>query len=104
MPIFFFFFFFYGWADGIDAATRARGLERDGRTVWGSASTVWCERSISERRPANLTDAGRDNEAAREKFARGINHCLDHAPERREFVWLDLKRSPGMVTLCCWAG
>src|SRR5258706_1288773 len=28
-----------------------------------------------------------------ENFARGINHCLDHAPERpREFALLDLKR------------
>jgi penicillin amidase len=33
-----------------------------------------------------------------EGFARGINHCLDHAPERpREFALLDLKREPWSV-------
>src|SRR5882757_5701387 len=33
-----------------------------------------------------------------ENFARGINHCLDHAPERpREFALLDLKHEPWSV-------
>ena len=33
-----------------------------------------------------------------EGFARGINHCLDHAPERpREFALLDLKREPWSI-------
>jgi penicillin amidase len=33
-----------------------------------------------------------------ENFARGINHCLDHAPERaREFALLDLKREPWTI-------
>jgi penicillin amidase len=33
-----------------------------------------------------------------ENFARGINHCLDHAPERpREFALLDLKREPWSI-------
>ncbi|HYK81308.1 MAG TPA: penicillin acylase family protein [Micropepsaceae bacterium] len=33
-----------------------------------------------------------------ESFARGINHCLDHATERpREFALLDLKREPWTI-------
>src|SRR5882672_22191 len=43
--------------------------------------------------PQILTSIPTETRSWLENFARGINHCLDHAPERpREFALLDLKR------------
>jgi penicillin amidase len=48
--------------------------------------------------PQILTSMTAETRSWLETFARGINHCLDHAPERpREFALLDLKREPWSV-------
>ena len=48
--------------------------------------------------PQILTSMPAETRAWLENFARGINHCLDHAPERpREFALLDLKREPWSI-------
>ena len=54
--------------------------------------------NIGRAVPQILTSMTAETRSWLETFARGINHCLDHAPERpREFAVLDLKREPWSV-------